>query len=374
MELSKIAWTDNTFNPWIGCTRVSAGCEHCYAEAQNRLRTWNGGTWGPGAPRKVTSDENWRKPLAWDKKAREEGKRTKVFCASLSDVFDHEAPIEARQRLWELIRQTPNLDWLILTKRPQNFKKYLPEDWGTGYLNVWLGVTCENRKQGFPRVDILRETPAKVRFLSCEPLLESVKDANLTGIDWVIVGGESGAGSREFDVEWGRELQARCLEEGVKFFVKQLGSHPTAEGTKFPILLRSLGGKKDVHGANPENFPTDLRTQTWPESSALTKISAIPGKMTAGQKAAATRKRNATLTNATPATSTWQDLSTLFTSVASRFVDPQNCDVPPASYQEVVLWLKFHVNSRSSAAGHIALAAISSLNALTEILSSPANE
>lgn len=267
MEKSKISWTDNTFNPWIGCTRVSAGCEHCYAEVQNKCHKWNGGTWGPGSPRKTTTDENWRMPVTWNAKAAKLGKRFRVFCASLADVFDDEGPSEARERLWQLIRRTPNLDWLILTKRPQNYKRFLPADWGEGYHNVWLGVTCENQKQGIPRVDILRNTPAKVRFLSCEPLLEDVSSVDLMGINWVILGGESGPKSREFKVEWARSMRYRCAEAGVPFFMKQLGAAPTEASNRFQVEHKTFDGKRDGHGANPANFPSDLQVQNWPKEA-----------------------------------------------------------------------------------------------------------
>jgi protein gp37 len=185
---TKIAWADSSWNPWIGCTKISPACKHCYAESQNKRRNWNGGTWGPGAPRKVLSQSNWDAPLKWDRKAAEgmhgkDGKRWLVFGGDLCDTFDDEGPLDARDRMWRLMRSTPHLTWMLLTKRPENFKKYLPYDWGDGYSNVWLGVTCENREHGYPRVEILRNTPATMRFLSCEPLLEDISDIDLTGIN-----------------------------------------------------------------------------------------------------------------------------------------------------------------------------------------------
>lgn len=302
MESSKIAWTENTFNPWIGCTKVSPGCAHCYAEGQNKQCKWNGGTWGPGSPRMVTSDAYWKKPLQWDKSASERGVRTKVFCASLADVFDAEAPVDARERLWSLIRQTPNLDWLILTKRPENFAKYLPADWGDGYVNVWLGVTCEDRKHGLPRVHLLRNTPAQVRFLSCEPLLEDVSTVDLREIDWLIVGGESGHDARKFDTEWARSLLYCCPDDGVNFFMKQLGSAPVEDGSSFRILYPNGNGKRDVHGTNPLNFPWDLQIQGSPDapSDALISVPEILAfrhrqefQQEADSEAAATQCRNA---------------------------------------------------------------------------------
>jgi len=122
---------------------VSPGCQNCYAEAQNNRFKWNGGTWVHGAPRKITGRANWRNPVKWNAEAALKGRRDRVFCASLADVFDREAPLEARAKLWELVRATPHLDWLILTKHPENFKQFLPPDWANGYPNVWLGVTVE---------------------------------------------------------------------------------------------------------------------------------------------------------------------------------------------------------------------------------------
>jgi len=236
-----------------------------------------------------------------------------VFCASLADIFDEEGPSDARIRLWDLIRNTPNIDWQILTKRPQNYTKYLPEDWGEGYANVWLGVSVDNRKSGYPRVDILRRTPAKVRFLSCEPLLEDVSDIDLVGIDWVIVGGESGAGAREFDVDWARTLLNKCRDGGVAFFCKQVGSQPTENGSPFKILnlnVEKIVGRekgpgkipnphhpKDVHGVALINLPKDLQVREWPNTNGLTPTSRIPTLLTptrqqlAGRKAAETKRR-----------------------------------------------------------------------------------
>lgn len=216
-------------------------------------------------------DAYWDEPLKWDAEAAagkvgKDGKHWIVFAGDMCDIFDEEGPADARQRMWDLIRRTPNLTWLLLTKRPQNFKKYLPTDWCGGYPNVWLGVTVDDRKHGYPRVDILRKTPAKVRYLSCEPLLEEVGDIDLTGIDWVIVGGESGQGSRAFDVEWARSLCTRCAESNTAFFMKQLGQKPVHGNSPLPIFERSESGKRDIHGKCPKNFPEDLHVMQWPDS------------------------------------------------------------------------------------------------------------
>jgi protein gp37 len=161
MEHSKIEWTDHTFNPWIGCQHVSPGCDHCYAETQNAFPKWNGGVWGPHAPRKRTSAAYWTNPVKWNAIARKHGHRPRVFCASLADVFDNQVQPEWRQDLFALIRACYELDWLMLTKRPQNIVKMLPSDWGRGYQNVWLGLqrrirrtlTSDGKSPGRPGVD-----------------------------------------------------------------------------------------------------------------------------------------------------------------------------------------------------------------------------
>jgi protein gp37 len=130
-------------------------------------------------------------------------------------------------------------------------------------------VTVEDRKHGFPRVDALRQTPARIRFLSCEPLLEDLRDIDLAGIDWAIVGGESGAEARKFDLEWARAIKARCAHSSAKFFFKQLGSAPVQDGTPFPILERMPNGKRDTSGTNRANFPADLNIQLWPSISRV---------------------------------------------------------------------------------------------------------
>ena len=151
-ETTEISWTDHTFNPWLGCTKVSAGCTHCYAESLVNRYGW--AKWGPGQARKRTSAANWRKPLAWNRAAEKAGVRRRVFCASLADVFDHEAPAGARADLWDLIRKCPALDWQLLTKRPENIEQYLPADWEHyhGWPNVWLGTTTEDQAAVRPSV------------------------------------------------------------------------------------------------------------------------------------------------------------------------------------------------------------------------------
>jgi protein gp37 len=216
------------------------------------------------------SEKYWAKPVKWDAaaangKVGKDGKHWIVFGGDMCDVFDSRGLESERLRMWDLTKKTPHLTWLLLTKRPQNFNKFLPADWGNGYTNVWLGVTVDDRAHGYPRVDILRKTPATVRFLSCEPLLEDVGNIDLTGIDWVIAGGESGAGSRSFDLEWARKLRSCCAKTHVAFFFKQLGSKPMEGDSPFQILNNQSSGKRDLHGKSPANFPSDLQVQEWPD-------------------------------------------------------------------------------------------------------------
>src|ERR1700742_1244127 len=143
-EITGIEWTDHTFNPWIGCQKVSPGCDNCYAEAMMDKR-YGKVQWGPHGERKRTSEANGRKPLQWNKAAKAAGKRPRVFCASLADVFDNQVDQSWRIDLFALIRECKKLDWLVLTKRPENMEKMLPSDWREGYSNVWLGTTAEDQ-------------------------------------------------------------------------------------------------------------------------------------------------------------------------------------------------------------------------------------
>ncbi|MBC7944549.1 MAG: phage Gp37/Gp68 family protein [Burkholderiales bacterium] len=217
---SRIEWTTHTFNPWWGCTKVSRGCKFCYAEALSKR--YGHDVWGARKPRRLLSDNHWREPLKWEAEARRERLRFQVFCASMADVFEEKAPAGQLDRLWDLIRQTPNLDWQLLTKRPHRIADSLPEDWGSGYQNVWLGTSVEDRRV-IDRISLLVKVPAKVHFLSLEPLLGPLPDLPLKGINWVIVGGESGAGARPIYPDWVRSIRNQCLKAEVAFFFKQWG-------------------------------------------------------------------------------------------------------------------------------------------------------
>lgn len=233
-ENSKIEWTDDTFNPWTGCQKVSAGCDHCYAEGWAKRSGLV--KWGPGEQRRLTSPQYWNQPLKWNRQAERIGVRRKVFCASLADVFDNQVPMEWRTDLWCLIADTPWLDWLLLTKRPQNIAEMLPggfveqmlmrdAPWGAGWPNVWLGTTVENQEEADRHLPHFLSVPAAKHFLSCEPLLGKIylppQDAYWHQINWVIAGGESGPGKRPMGLAWMRSLRDQCAAADIPFFGKQ---------------------------------------------------------------------------------------------------------------------------------------------------------
>lgn len=217
---SDIAWTHHTFNPWWGCSKISPGCANCYAERW-AARTGFSAIWGSHTPRRPLSESYWRQPLAWNAEAEASGKRPRVFCGSMCDVFEDRSDLDPlRGKLWELIEATPALNWLLLTKRPENAARFLP--WTMPPFQVWLGTTIENQA-AMARLDPLLQIPARIRFLSCEPLLESISfgDSLAHGIDWVIAGGESGPGFRVMDQNWVLEVWGQCEQAGVPFFFKQ---------------------------------------------------------------------------------------------------------------------------------------------------------
>lgn len=275
-EKTGILWTDSTFNPWIGCAKVSPGCDHCYAEVSTPSRTMRV-VWGPQEMRRRTSAGNWNLPRRWNAAHAEfyaqHGRRRRVFCASLADVFDNRADESWRADLWALVRETPHLDWLILTKRIGNVAAMLPADWGCGYGNVWLGISVVNQAEADRDIPKLLRLPAAVRWLSMEPLLGPVSLRtldlgddmtldSLTGfhavgmviagglaavpngllrqlpslpgavspVDWVVVGGESGEHARPMDPAWAADLRDQCAALGVPFFYKQRGGRDKDKG------------------------------------------------------------------------------------------------------------------------------------------------
>ncbi|HDV6327502.1 TPA: phage Gp37/Gp68 family protein [Burkholderia cenocepacia] len=266
-ENTKIEWCDHTFNPWEGCQKVSPGCDHCYAESRNAR--FAGGTavnWGPSAPRRRTSPANWRKPLAWEAAHAEffaaHGRRQRVFCASLADVFDNAVDPAWRADLFTLIERTPNLDWLLLTKRIGNVMSMVSEaaqyqfdldrvEKPRLHDNIWIGATIVNQDEADRDIPKLLAVPARVRFLSMEPLLGPVDltsipwgglrvsvlqgwDGPEHGLHWVIVGGESGAGARPMHPDWARSLRDQCAAAGVPFLFKQWGEWTPGENCGGP--------------------------------------------------------------------------------------------------------------------------------------------
>lgn len=261
-ENSDIQWTDHTFNPWEGCQRVSPGCENCYAEARNARfhpRADGGPShWGPSAQRLMRSPAYWKQPEKWNREAKRDGVRRRVFCASLADVFeDRPELVDTRARLFQLIEECDGLDWLLLTKRPQNMLR-LASVWGDEWpSNVWAGTTVEDQRRADERIRELASVPAVVRFLSCEPLIEAV-DLARPDVDWVIVGGESGRGARPFHVEWAADIVKSCRAVGAAPFVKQMGARPF-DGARMLSL-------RDSHGGDWDEWPAELRVREFPEA------------------------------------------------------------------------------------------------------------
>lgn len=254
-ETTKIEWCHSTFNPWVGCTRVSPACDFCYAESWAK-RTGHPELWE--GERRRTSAANWQQPLKWDRQAAANGERRRVFCASLADVFDNQVPARWRDDLWHLIARTPNLDWLLLTKRPQNISKMLPDPrtgvkpWGDrGWPNVWLGTTSENQPEYNRRWPHLAAIPAVVHFISYEPALGllDIWAATGTAPDWVIAGGESGPKARAPHPDWFRRVCDDCAAAGIPFLFKQHG-----EWIGVPDLRHLPGGSGPGFGAYDHCF------------------------------------------------------------------------------------------------------------------------
>ena len=277
-DRSQIDWTDATFNPWLGCTKVSPACDHCYAEAwakRSGLVQWGNN------PRRATSDAYWKQPHRWNREARAAGVRRRVFCASLADVFDNQVDPAWRRELWDLIHQCDALDWLLLTKRPQNIAAMLPGG-GDDPLNgidryatpwpwphVWLGTTVENQEEADRRIPHLLAVPARLRFLSCEPLLGPVdlreyichpaSDWMISpelALYWVIAGGESGPGARPMRPDWARSLRDQCQAAGVPFFFKQWGEWIVGDDISIEIRVGKKAAGRELDGREHNEFPS----------------------------------------------------------------------------------------------------------------------
>lgn len=316
---SNIAWTDHTFNPVIGCTKVGPGCDNCYAESQDSRKRWGGVThWGAGVPRHRTSASTWQQPLTWNRQAERDGKRQRVFCASLADVFDNEWPAGVRTDLFYLIGQTPWLEWLLLTKRIGNAaqmiedaifgQKTWPLHWAANngvVPNVRIMITVVNQDEADRDIPKLFALPYQ-NGVSYEPALGPIDfhrflfvgeeggheyvGSRRQMLDWAIVGGESSQGkhrARPFDIGAARNTVGQCQDAGVPVFVKQLGSNPQeiaypSNVTKVEKTQWHSEGWTEIHeqghrphwrkyyrlkdraGADPTEWPADLRVQEFP--------------------------------------------------------------------------------------------------------------
>jgi protein gp37 len=284
---TKIEWTHHSWSPWWGCTKVSPGCANCYADnIASRFRALR---YLRGVPRQVASEQQWELPRKIDRQAAKEGNRVRIF-PSMCDPFDDEVPAAWRLRFFHLIAETPNLDWLLLTKRPENIVRFhgdaeTERSWPENNPpNVWLGVSVEDQERANLRLPHLLSHQATVRFVSVEPLLAPVSlerwlqydpfddRYKMTlgfdewkGLDWVIIGGESGPGARSCHVEWIRALLAECRESEAKVFVKQLGRQPRIDTAKEGLFGKSATlHLKDTKGGNPAEWPDDLRRREFP--------------------------------------------------------------------------------------------------------------
>jgi protein gp37 len=237
-----------TFNPWLGCMKIVPECRYCYAE--ELTARWGRKVWGPSltTERSITSIAYWKQPLTWNREAQAQGHRRSVFCASLADVFeDHPGVGQARTRLWGLIEQTPWLNWLLLTKRPENMVTMTPPSWANQWPdNAWAGTSAGTQAIANRNVPSLLRVPAVVRFVSCEPMLEAVDFRPRLGqVQWIICGGESGTQARPFNLDWPRDLRDQCLEYDVPYFFKQVGGR-----------YHSSGGR-DLDGRTWDDMPPE---------------------------------------------------------------------------------------------------------------------
>ncbi len=274
---SKIQWCDHTFNPWIGCTKVSPGCAHCYAEANRAAKSF-GVQWGKDKLRYRTSAANWEKPLQWNRQGQ-----GRVFCASLADVFDEEVPDDWRHELFDLIYECKNLTWLILTKRPAKALNFILGTSGAGawfselFPHVWMGVSVEDQKRADERIPLLTQIPAAIRFLCVEPMLGPIyfHDAfyapdhfdqplwpQYPKVHWTIFGGESGPGARDCDVDWIRCGLLQCRIAGVAPFVKQVGQRAFIGSGPARVALDT----QDPKGGDPAEWPEELRVRKFPNA------------------------------------------------------------------------------------------------------------
>jgi len=256
-KITHISWTDHTFNPWWGCVKVSPACTHCYAESTSKR--YGQSVWGASAPRRFFSDKHWKEPVGWDDAARRTGKRARVFCASMADWAEDRRDLDPwRKRLWELMRATPFLDWLMLTKRHDKILDMTPDDFKAAWPeHAWAGVTVENQEWAEKRIPWLMKVPARVRWLSVEPMLGAMDLTPWLGpdkVNWVIVGGESGHGARDMQNSWVMDVLAQCRKAGVAFHFKQKGV----------VMARRMHCASEK-GDDPSEWPAEFRVQEFPE-------------------------------------------------------------------------------------------------------------
>ena len=238
MASTKIEWTESTWNPITGCTKISTGCKFCYAEVMaRRLKAMGQKKYINGFELTLHPDV-LNEPYSWKR-----GKM--IFVNSMSDLFHKDVPIEYIQQIFKVIKENPQHLFQILTKRADLLRYYDSEGWLEWPHNLWMGVTVENSSL-VDRIGLLRQTGARVKFLSCEPLLSSLPDMNLTGIDWVIVGGESGRTPRPIKEEWVIDIKEQCQRANVAFYFKQWG------GTNKKKAGKILEGK--VYNEMPETI------------------------------------------------------------------------------------------------------------------------
>lgn len=264
-----ITWCDHTFNPWWGCVRVSPGCEHCYAETFSKRMGLN--IWG-STERRFFGDKHWNEPIAWNKQAEQEGKVHRVFCASMADVFEVFKGLDIQRfRLWNLVEHTPWLEWLILTKRPENISTRIPSEFNYMTSNVRLGVTAEDQEYGDRRIAKMLEVWGGKNFVSYEPALGPLHIGRWirpeghdfkfsSDLDWMICGGESGAGCRPMNLDWARHLRSECRTANIPFFFKQMGGFPDKRH-------------------DPAGWPEDLRIQEFPVAKATDRINELEAQI-----------------------------------------------------------------------------------------------
>jgi protein gp37 len=262
---SNIEWTTHTFNPWIGCAKVSPACKHCYAEVATFTRAQRAKgleLWGEKAARHAVAETNWKEMRKLHAKAAAAGVRERVFCGSMMDVYERPGfddtgglLAQLRVRLWVLIEETPSFDWLLLTKRPENAQACVPSAWWTNGFppNVWQGFTAEDSEHFEERWRHAREIPADVRFVSYEPALGplDLPDDVATHLHWGIVGSESGHGARDMQIEWVERFVDRCWNLDVSPFVKQIANGRDRKGGDPAFWPKSPWG----NGEWPREFP-----------------------------------------------------------------------------------------------------------------------